>query len=276
MKNIRIKNDEKYWIAGLIFVAFIWMIPFIFMLSMSFRTPEQAFEPTLFTLPITLQNYQMVIEQNPLIIYFINSFIVTAGSVFLVSLGASMAVFGLSRKGIKGKSFIYNLLLLTLMVPISALVIPLAQINSRFGWLNSFQGLIFPYAALGIPFALVILKGFMDGFPSELEDAATVDGCSANRLFFTIVLPILRPGIIVVVIWQFLTSWNEFFLALVVMSKKAMKTLPLIPMQYKGFYFSQPGALFAILVLTTIPMIILYILVQRNFVRGLMSGAIKG
>jgi ABC-type glycerol-3-phosphate transport system permease component len=129
---------------------------------------------------------------------------------------------------------------------------------------------------LGIPFALVILKGFMDSFPRELEDAAIVDGCGNWRLFWFIVLPVLQPGIIVVVVWQFLTSWNEFFLALVVMSDKTMKPLTLIPMQYQGFYFSQPGALFAILVIISIPIIVFYIFVSRHFIHGLMSGAIKG
>ena len=139
------------------------------------------------------------------------------------------------------------------MVPISSLVIPLTQLNAGLGWLNRMQGLIFPYTALGIPFALVILKGFMDSFPTDLEDAAIIDGCGNWRLFFQVVLPMLRPGVIVVMIWQFMTCWNEFFLALVTMSDQMKKPLPLIPMQYSGMYFSQPNALFAILVLTQTP-----------------------
>jgi raffinose/stachyose/melibiose transport system permease protein len=115
----------------------------------------------------------------------------------------------------------------------------------------------------------------MDSFPKELEEAATIDGCGDYRLFWSIVLPTLRPGLIVVVIWQFLTSWNEFFLALAVMLNQDIKTLPLVPMQYQGVYFGQPGNLFAILVIITIPLIIFYILVQRYFVQGLLSGAVK-
>jgi raffinose/stachyose/melibiose transport system permease protein len=273
---IRSKKGGIFWIVILFVIAFLWMIPFIFMVSMSFRTPDTVYEPYLFVWPITFQNFVTVIKQNPLFINFLNSFIVTLGSVILVTLGASMAAFGLTRKGIRGKKLIYSLLLVTLMVPISALVIPLTQIDSNLHWLNSYQGLILPYTALGIPFALVIIKGFMDKFPHELEEAAIIDGCSTNRLFFSIVMPMLRPGLIVVIIWQFLTSWNEFFLALVIMSDNSMKTLTLVPMEYSGSYFSQPGDLFAILVLTSIPMIVIYILVQRKFVHGLISGAIKG
>lgn len=270
------KSSQWKWILGLSVIGFIWMVPLIFMISMSFRTSENAFEPVLFIKPFVLDNFKTVISQNPLYLNFLSSVVVTISSVIIVASVAAMAAFGLSRKGVKFKNLIYNMLMITLMVPISALVIPLTQINSSFHWLNKFQGLILPYAALGIPFALVILKGFMDSFPAELEDAATVDGCNDYRLFANIVVPSLKPGLVVVVIWQFLTSWNEFFLALVTINDKNLKTLTLIPMQYQGFYFSQPGCLFAILVIISIPMIVFYALVQKNFVKGLMSGAVKG
>jgi len=269
-------NSEWKWILVLSIVGAIWMVPLIFMVSMAFRTSENAFEPVLFIKPFILDNFKTVISDNPLYLNLFSSIIITVSSVIIVALVAAMTAFGLSRKGVKGKNLIYNVLMITLMVPISALVIPLTQINNHFHWLNKFQGLIFPYAALGIPFALVILKGFMDAFPAELEDAATVDGCNDYRLFASIVVPSLKPGLVVVVIWQFLTSWNEFFLALVTINDKNLKTLTLIPMQYQGFYFSQPGCLFAILVLISIPMIVFYGFVQKSFVKGLMSGAVKG
>lgn len=270
------KNSQWRWVLGLAIIAFIWMVPLVFMVSMSFRTSENAFEPVLFIEPFVLDNFKTVISQNPLYLNFLSSIVITSSSVIIVAAIAAMAAFGLSRKGVKFKNFIYNVLMITLMVPISALVIPLTQINSTLHWLNKFQGLILPYAALGIPFALVILKGFMDSFPAELEDAATVDGCNDYRLFANIVVPSLKPGLVVVIIWQFLTSWNEFFLALVTINDKNLKPLTLIPMQYQGFYFSQPGCLFAILVIISIPMIVFYALVQKNFVKGLMSGAVKG
>jgi raffinose/stachyose/melibiose transport system permease protein len=243
---------------------------------MSFRTAENAFDPQLFTLPMTLRNYKLVISENPLHVHFIVSLIISICSVAIVTLGAAMAAFGFTRKDVKFKKILYGALLSTLMVPISALVIPLTRLNATMGWLNQVQGLIFPYSALGIPFALVILKGFMDAFPRDLEDAAVIDGCGNWRLFFQMVLPMLKPGIIVVVIWEFMTCWNEFFLALVTMSEQSLKPLPLIPMQYSGMYFSQPSALFAILVLVSIPMILFYVFMSRKFMQGLMSGAVKG
>jgi raffinose/stachyose/melibiose transport system permease protein len=252
------------------------MIPLIYMVSMSFRTPANAYDPSLFTLPMTVRNYTMVISENPLHIHFFVSLIISLTSVVIVTLGAAMAAFGFTRKDVKFKKILYSALLATLMVPVSAIVIPVTQLNAAMGWLNKFQGLIFPYSALGIPFALVILKGFMDAVPKDMEDAAVIDGCGNWRLFFQIILYMLRPGIIVVVIWEFMTCYNEFFLALITMSEQLMKPLPLIPMQYSGMYFSQPNALFAILVLVSIPMILFYIFMSRKFMQGLTSGAIKG
>ena len=271
-----VKKRQIIWTTVLLMIGFLGRCPLICMIRMSLRKPEKAFEPVLFLFPLVLQNFKLVFRQNNLLPNFISSLIITSFSVFLVTLTAAMAAFGLTRKQVAGKTIIYNTLMLTLMVPISALVIPLTQINSALGWINTYQGLIFPYTALGIPFGLVIIKAFLENVPSDLEDAAIVDGCGVWRLFFLIILPVIRSGLIVVMIWQFLTSWNEFFLALVTMSETAMKTLTLIPMQYQGFYFSQPGALFAILVVICTPMILFYIAVQKYFVRGMLSGAIKG
>ncbi|MDR1287206.1 MAG: carbohydrate ABC transporter permease [Treponema sp.] len=276
MNETRLKRRQWFWIILLLVIGYIWMIPLVYMLSMSFRTPENAFNPALFTLPMTLHNYKLVLTENPLHVHFFVSLVISLASVIIVTLGAAMAAFGFTRKDVKFKKFLYGALLATLMVPISAIVIPLTQLNSVMGWLNTFQGLIFPYSALGIPFALVILKGFMDAVPGELEDAAMIDGCGNWRLFFKIILYMLRPGIIVVVIWEFMTCWNEFFLALVTMSEQMKKPLPLIPMQYSGMYFSRPNALFAILVLVSIPMILFYAVMSRKFMQGLTSGAIKG
>ncbi|MDR1947806.1 MAG: carbohydrate ABC transporter permease [Spirochaetaceae bacterium] len=276
MNYMRLKRRQWPWILFLSVLGYIWMIPLIYMVSMSLRTSENAFDPALFILPLTLHNYKRVILENPLHIHLFISLIISLSSVVIVTLGAAMAAFGFTRKDVKFKKILYGALLSTLMVPISAIVIPLTQLNASMGWLNTIQGLIFPYSALGIPFALVILKGFMDAVPRDLEDAAVIDGCGNWRLFFQIILAMLKHGIIVVVIWEFLTCWNEFFLALVTMSEQMMKPLPLIPMQYSGMYFSRPNALFAILVLVSIPMIVFYIIMSKRFIQGLTSGAIKG
>lgn len=282
MENIK-KSGKKLgrknfsWYIFLVVMVVITLIPLVYALSLSFRTQNSIYSPSLFVSEVTIGNYIKAISDNPTILNnLISSLVISLVSTAATVLCASMAVYGFSRKNVYGKVLMYNLILCTLMVPISALVIPITQLNSRLGLLDNYFGLIFPYIALNIPYAVTILQGFMKGIPKELEEAAGLDGCSIVQLYTKIIMPMLKPGIVVVAIWTFLTCWNEFFLALCTMTKATTKTLPLIAQQYKGVYNSQPGILFAILIIITIPMIIFYSIVQKQFVKGMTAGAVKG
>lgn len=275
------RRNKKFsgigWYVFLAFMTCIALIPLVYSLSLSFRTQNSIFDPRLFVSDLTTGNYIKAVQDNPTLIFnFLSSLVISLSSTIATVLCATMAVFGFSRKNVRGKVIMYNLILSTLMVPISALVIPITQLNSRLGLLDNYFGLILPYIALNIPYAVTILQGFMKGIPKELEEAATIDGCNILQLYYKIVVPLLKPGVIVVTIWTFLTCWNEFFLALCTMTKATTKTLPLIAQQYKGVYNSQPGILFAILIMITIPMIVFYTIVQNQFVKGMTSGAVKG
>lgn len=273
----RLGRRNIRWYIFLVCMVVITLIPLIYALSLSFRTQNSIYSPSLFVSELTIGNYIKAISDNPTILNnLISSLVISLISTGATVLCASMAVYGFSRKNVYGKIIMYNLILCTLMVPISALVIPITQLNSRLGLLDNYFGLIFPYIALNIPYAVTILQGFMKGIPKELEEAAGLDGCSIVQLYTKIVMPMLKPGIVVVAIWTFLTCWNEFFLALCTMTKATTKTLPLIAQQYKGVYNSQPGILFAILIIITIPMIIFYSIVQKQFVKGMTAGAVKG
>jgi ABC-type glycerol-3-phosphate transport system permease component len=262
--------------AVLLVVLAIWMLPEIYTVSEALRTPEQATDPVLFSWPITLANFKTVVSENPLAQIFLNSLIVTVATVVIVISVASLFAFGCAVLRLRGSQVLYTTLLTTLMAPLASLVLPLAILLKKFGWMNTYWGLIFPYAALGVPFAIVILKAFMDDAPKELFEAARVDGCNVWQSFWHVALPLVRPALVFVAIWQFIVTWNEFFLALIVMTKSEMKTLTIVPMQYSGLYMANPGALFAVLTLIAAPLILLYIVVQRAFVRGLLAGAVKG
>lgn len=276
-RNKKKRYNNKLWKLLLTIAVIAAVIPLIYALNLSFRTQNSIYSPKLFVLDLTIGNYIKAIVDNPTIINnFISSLVISLVSTVVTVLCASMAVYGFSRKNVYGKIFLYNLILCTLMVPISALVIPITQLNSKMGLLDNYFGLILPYIALNIPYAVTILQGFMKGIPHELEEAACLDGCNIFQLYSKIIMPMLKPGVVVVAIWTFLTCWNEFFLALCTMTKATVKTLPLIAQQYKGVYNSQPGILFAILIIITIPMIIFYCIVQKQFVKGMTSGAVKG
>jgi raffinose/stachyose/melibiose transport system permease protein len=254
----------------------LWMIPEVYMVSVSLRPPDKSFDPSLFVMPITFDNFATVLHDNPLAKFFWNSLVITIGTVLVVLVAGSTFAYAASVLRLKKTILLYTILLTTLMVPVASIVLPLAIMLNSFGWINSYQGLILPYAALGIPYAIVIIKAFMDDSPRDLFEAAMIDGCTTLQMFFHVALPLVKPALIFVAIWQFIVTWNEFFLALVVMTDSEHKTVTLVPMQYSGMYMANPGALFAILVIIALPLILLYVFVQRYFIAGLLAGAVKG
>jgi len=262
----------------LIVMALIWLLPVIMMLLVSFMPPDQRAPEFggLMLKGISLANYLAVFQDAPVPRYFINSLIITIPSVFFVIALSVLAAYGFSRLKFFIKEFWYYLLLLTLMLPIPTLIIPIFQINRTLHFYNTYLGLILPYTALGIPFAIIILRSFFDGFPKDLEDAARLDGCSALGVLWRVMLPVSWPSLTVVIIWQFMTSWNEFILALVTMEDNAIKPLTLVPLIYSGQFMARPGAMFAILTIITIPIMVVYLFMQRYFVSGMTAGALKG
>jgi raffinose/stachyose/melibiose transport system permease protein len=267
----------RTWVkVALLLVLAFWMVPEIYMLSVSTRPPATVFDATLFALPITFDNFVMVVRDNPMLLFFLNSLVVTVGTVAAVVFFSSLFAFAASILRLPGTTVLYTTLLTTLMVPLAALVLPLAIILTSLGWINTYLGLILPYAALGTPFAIVILKAFMEDTPRDLYEAAVIDGCSTWQMYRHVALPLVKPALVFITIWQFIVTWNEFFLALIVMTDNASKTLTIVPMQYSGLYMANPGALFAVLVLIALPLILLYVFVQRYFVEGLLAGAVKG
>ncbi|MBV8813295.1 MAG: carbohydrate ABC transporter permease [Verrucomicrobia bacterium] len=276
-RRLEVHLPVRFWAKPVLGVTLLfWMIPEIYMLSVALRPPDAAFDSQLFTWPITLDNFITVIRDNPLLVFFGNSLFVTSGTVIIVVAFASTFAFAASVLRLRGTTLLFTSLLTTLMVPVASIVLPIAIMLKSFGWINTYQGLIMPYAALGIPYAIVIIKAFMDDSPRELFEAAVIDGCTAWQMFRHVAMPLIKPAVIFVAVWQFIVTWNEFFLALIVMTDNSHKTVTLAPMQYSGMYMANPAALFAILVIIAVPLLILYAFVQKYFIAGLLSGAVKG
>ncbi len=264
--------------AAVTLLALLWLVPVVMMLSVALM-PSSSKGAILGGLVVpdpTLANFARVWTENPLPRYFLNSLVITVPTVVLTLALASLAAFAFARLPFRGSGALYLLLMLTLLVPIPTLIIPLFQIAKGLGILNNYLGLILPYTALGIPFAMVILTSHFSRLPRDLEDAARLDGCTSFQVYRQIFLPLSWPALAVVVIWQFMVSWNEFILALVLMQDEARKPLILVPLVYNGIYLSKPGALFAILAIVTVPVVVVYLLLQRFFVSGLTAGSLKG
>lgn len=275
-RQVWLRVKRALIITLLSIVAVIWLLPIVYMVSVSLRTPSDVFDPAIITRHVTGANYAQVFADNPIPRYLLNSVIVTAISTFIVVAAGSMFAFATTVLKLRYSRAMFAAILITLMVPLSSLVVPLGAVLKQFGWINNYFGLIMPYAALGIPFAVVVLAGFMQDLPRDVFEAAVIDGAGLWKFLTRMVLPMLRPSLIFVAVWQFITGWNEFFLALTVMTQNQMMTLPLIPQQYAGVYLGNPGALFAILTFVAAPLILLFVVVQRWFVAGLLEGAVKG
>ena len=276
------KSKINLWKTGgftvVMIWALVWLVPVIMMLAVSFMPSDQRAPKFggLLIKNISLENYLTVFKDAPILRYFLNSIIITFPTVFFVVLFSSLAAFAFSRLNFFFKEVWFYLILLTLMLPIPTLIIPIFQVNRSLGLYNSYLGLILPYTALGIPFSIIILRSFFDGFPRDIEDAARIDGCNAFGIYWRIMMPVSWPALSVVIIWQFMTSWNEFLLALVIIKDVQLKPLTLVPLIYSGQFMARPGAMFAVLALITIPIVIVYVLMQRYFVSGMTSGALKG
>ncbi|MGH7084220.1 MAG: carbohydrate ABC transporter permease [Acetobacteraceae bacterium] len=263
-------------LAILIVAAGLSAIPTIYMVDISFRNSAQSFAPVLITPAPTLANYAVVLASGGLGRFFFNSLVVATGSVLLTLVAASLLSFAIQRLKIPGGRIILLVVLSALLLPLASLLIPITVLLSHAGLTNTWIGLIGPTAAIGVPFATVILTEAMAAVPDELEEAAVLDGASSFTVLVRIVMPLTRSAVIVVAIWQFLYTWNEFFLALVIMTNNAVKTLPLAPLYFEGPYMTDPGKLFAILTLIAIVPMLFYVFLQRWFVGGLMAGGVKG
>lgn len=213
--------------------------------------------------------------------YFFNSVLVTATSVALIVALGAMAAYALARFYHPAGRAVFWLFLAGLMVPAQLAVIPLFFELRSLGLLNSRAGLILVYTANGLPFAIFVLAGFFRSLPRSLYEAAVIDGCGEFAAFWRVLLPLARPGLMTVAIFQFIGVWKEYFFAFMLVSGDLdgrARTLPLglanlsITAQYRSDY----GMLFAGIVLVTIPILVVYLLLQRQIVKGIATGALKG
>lgn len=233
--------------------------------------------PTIFR----FSNYADVWSRAHFGDYFMNSVIVTVGSIVISLIMAATTAYILARYTFKGRGFLYFIYVASMMIPTTLGLIPLFFLLSDLQLSNSLFGLILVYSVgtIGIlPFAIFFLVGFYKTLPRELEEAATIDGCSYYGIFFRIMLPLSKPGMVTVGIMNALTVWNEYIMATVLINDPEKYTVPvgIAIMQAEMQYRTEWGPLFAGLAISMIPVIIMYVLYQRQITGGLTTGALKG
>ena len=255
--------------------------PLLWMLSMSFKGPRELVQlhPSFFPQDFTFENYRIAVTENDhqLIRSGINSLkvaIVTALLTVMIGLPAAYVL--ARRKGVITRLGL-GWILISQMFPLILIIIPLFLLLRDLKLTNSHIGLIVVYNVWALPFVLWMLFSYVRGIPPDLEEAATVDGATRVQILTGIIAPLLLPGIVVTTLFAFVTAWNEFFFALVILESPDLTTLPLRLAQYVGIEgVVRFGPLAAAALIATIPSLVLFMFIQRWLTRGLLSGAVKG
>lgn len=255
-----------------VFVVIICLfaaLPFLWLFISALKTTGELFTAP-FALPERPQWMNFVQAWNSGIArYLINSVLVTAISVVAIILVSGMAAYAMARLRFSGRIGFYIVLITGYAIPIHTVLVPLYELLRSLSLLNTYAGLVLPYIVFGIPFSVMLLYSFFLEFPNELEDAAWIDGCNTWQILRHIALPLSLPALSSVAIFQGVFIWNEYLLALVIISNNELKTLPLGLDTFRGQYASSWPIMLAAVGLATIPLLILYIVLQRQFTDSL-------
>jgi multiple sugar transport system permease protein len=259
----------------MLFLAF----PLLWMLSVAFKGPRELVElhPGIVPHSPTVANFREAFDQEGLLHAAFNSFKVASLTAILTTVVGLPAAYVLARQ----KGWISRLglgwILLSQMFPLILIIIPLFLLLRKYHLVDSHAGLVFVYMVWTLPFILWMLQSYVRGIPRDLEEAAMVDGASRLHVLRTVIAPLLAPGLVVTALFAFITAWNEFFLALVLIQTPSLTTLPVLLARFVGIEgIVRLGPLAASAVLATLPSLLLFTIIQRWLTRGLLSGAVKG
>lgn len=264
-------------IAGMTVVV----LPMVYMISTSLKPNGALYQYPPKFLPsldeITIENYKYILGQSKFYRNFLNSILVSAASVLFAAMIATALGYVIARFEFPGRKFLFAFIVLTMIVPGLTLIVPQYELAVKLHVINSLTGLVPFYTAWTIPYSTFMIKGFVEGIPRELDEATYMDGGSVFTVFGRIIIPLAKPGIASVSIFNFLTAWEEFPWANTVLNDNLKRTMPIAISGFFGEHqFTQWGYVFALSVFSLLPILIVFICCQRFFVAGLTSGGVKG
>ena len=266
-----------YILASLLVI--ISLVPILWMVKTSFETPEfmRSAQIQFWPIKFTLENYRSVLTNPNAMIArsTLNSLFVATGATLLNLFITASAAYAMSRFDFRGKLLFGLFLLLFYMIPGTLLLIGMFVLLAKLHLINNLMGLVITYAAGGIPLSVWWLKGYFDTIPVEIEEQAMIDGCNRLGALKSVVMPLALPGVVAVGIFQFVGAWNEFMMALTIIQSDHLQLLPVRIINFMGFQRVEWGPTMAFSVIVAIPAVILFTIVQRNMVTGLMSGFTK-
>ncbi|MBK5261588.1 MAG: carbohydrate ABC transporter permease [Peptostreptococcaceae bacterium] len=268
------------WIVAIILAVtyfLISIIPFIYMILNSFKGKFEILVNGVFSIPtkFDISNFITVLNGG-FFHYLLNSILVLVVTLIFLLFFTACASYPLSRFKFKFSGTIYVIIIACMSIPVHITLIPIFKMTNVIGLYDTIWSLIGPYIAFGVPISVFILTSFMKGLPKEMEEAAEIDGCNKYKTFFNIILPLSTPGLSTLAIYNGVNIWNEFIFAYTLTQSAPNRTLPLAIWEYQGQYAMNIPMIMAVLSLTILPMVILFIFFQDKLVKGITAGAIKG
>jgi raffinose/stachyose/melibiose transport system permease protein len=262
--------------TGLFLLSLLYLMPILWVISLSLRSKKDVFSTLFLPRQVHVENYLTAWKTFHFGALFLNSAFITGVSVLAILAVSSLAAYAFSRLKYRGSELFFYMILLGMMIPPAAVVIPLFLIMKTLGLYNTHAALMLAYVAFGLPIAVLIFRGFFLSIPGELIEAARIDGSHEVRTFVSIILPLSTPAIATVVIFSFMQNWNEFLLALVLLKDNVLYTLPVGMGNLVGQWDSPWQLIAAGVVIASLPIFIVYLMIQDLYVRGLTAGALKG
>lgn len=277
MRKSYIRLTLKYLV--LIAFAILFLYPFLWIISGSLKDQQDLFNSiSLIPHRFVTENYPRAFIEGRLGQYYLNSIIIAGISLLVLLVATYLASYALVRIKVPGSRWIMTAFVGCMMVPMQVIVIPLYKLEAAIHINNTYLGLIFPYIAGTLPFAIFVMTAFLKTIPMEIEESGLIDGCNRFQILYKLLLPLSKPGFATVLIFSFMTIWNEFFLAMIIMQDKAKGTLNVGLMSFKqsfGGIGMDPNLTFAALTMISLPVIIVYAIFQRQFISGLVAGSVK-
>ena len=276
-RSLKIMNMHIPYHVLMIVWSFIAVFPLYFLMINTFKVKKEIYT-NFFGLPKkwTLENYQALLSNSDFFVYFRNSFLVVVISLFVILLLGSLCAFALAHWRTKFSKGIYYFFVIGMMLPIKIATIRLLQIMKVLNTLNTLFCLYPIYIAMGLPTAVFILTEFVHGLPGELYEAAYMDGASRFRIWYRIVVPLIRPALATVAIYNLVPIWNDLWFPLIFITKESSKTVLLAVTRLQGQYSTDWPKVLTILAMSALPVIALYLTMAQSFIKGLTAGAVKG
>ncbi|MFV0362615.1 MAG: carbohydrate ABC transporter permease [Suipraeoptans sp.] len=259
-------------------IAFIQIFPLIWLIDFSLCKSNDLFTSGILVWPDEIQwnNYVLAFRDGNILHYLKNSLLINTLAVILVIVISIMAAFACNRMFWKHKNLVRIIMLMGMMIPIHATLLPNYVIYDRLGITDTLWALLIPYVAFSLPQGFFLTSSFMNSVPKELEEAALIDGCGIYRTLAVIITPLLKSSMVTVAIMTYLNNWNEFMLASTYLSKPTWKTLPFSILEFTGQYSSNYAVQFAVMALSAAPALIIYIILNKQITKGVAMGAVKG